>query len=151
MNLIEEIERARVSSRHELLERVVNILRNSNERYSWVGVYVIQGNSLILEAFSGEQTEHRKLGIGEGICGLAAKLGETVVVPDVRMEPRYIACFPSTKSEIVVPIKVEGRVVGEIDIDSDLLDAFGPEDINLLERVAKVLVERPEFFSDLGD
>jgi GAF domain-containing protein len=146
MNLIEEIERVRATSRHELLEQVVKMLRNSNERYSWVGVYMVRGNSLILEAFSGERTEHEKIGIGDGVCGLAAKLGETVVVPDVRKEPRYIACFPSTRSEIVVPIKVEGRVVGEIDIDSDLLDAFDAEDVKLLEQVAKVLVERPELF-----
>lgn len=143
-NVIEEVKCIRFSSRRDLLEQAVNILRRSSDRYSWVGVYMVREGSLVLEAFSGERTEHTEIGIGEGICGLAAQLGETVIIPDVRKEQRYIACFPSTMSEMVVPIKVDGRVVSEIDIDSDLLDAFGPDDKEFLEEVAEVLAGKLE-------
>ena len=72
-----------------------------------------------------QATEHVRIPIGEGICGAAAASGVTEVVDDVNADDRYLACFVSTRSEIVVPIAYEGRVVGEIDIDSDEPAAFG--------------------------
>ena len=77
-----------------------------------------------------------KIPIGQGICGAAAASGVTEIVDDVNADGRYLACFVSTRSEIVVPIAFEGRVVGEIDIDSDVPAAFGPDDRAFLERVA---------------
>ena len=71
-------------------------------------------------------TEHARIPIGQGICGAAAASGRTEIVDDVNADDRYLACFPSTRSEIVVPIAYEGRVVGEIDIDSDRPAAFCP-------------------------
>jgi GAF domain-containing protein len=111
------------------------------DHYSWVGIYVVEGDKLILSAWSGaEETEHTEIAAGEGICGLAAKTGETEVVPDVSKRPEFIACFPSTRSEIVVPIHAaDGRVVGEIDIDSDWLDAFDDRDRKFLESIAAEL------------
>ena len=86
-----------------------------------------------------EATEHVRIPVGQGICGAAAATGRTEVVDDVNADPRYLSCFPSTRSEIVVPIGHEGRVVGEIDIDSDRPAAFGEDDRALLERVALLI------------
>ncbi len=86
-----------------------------------------------------EATEHVRIPVGQGICGAAAASGQTEVVDDVNADPRYLACFPSTRSEIVVPIVHEEQVVGEIDIDSDTPAAFGDEDRALLERIAQVI------------
>lgn len=119
---------------HEL---VCEELYQRFEHYSWVGIYVVEGDELILSAWAGEEeTEHTTIKIGEGICGLAAATGRTEVVPDVSEREEFIACFPSTKSEIVVPIQGLDGVLGEIDIDSDWLDAFDERDQELLEDVA---------------
>jgi len=87
-----------------------------------------------------EATQHVRIPIGKGICGAAAASGKTEVVADVKNDPRYLACFPSTRSEIVVPILDGDRVLGEIDIDSDIPAAFTQEDKRFLEQVAKLLV-----------
>ena len=79
-----------------------------------------------------------RIPVGQGICGAAAASGETEIVDDVNADQRYLACFPSTRSEIVVPIAHAGRVVGEIDIDSDRPAAFGEDDRAFLERVALI-------------
>lgn len=118
-------------------EIVVQDLRDRFDHYSWVGIYVVEGNDLVLTAWAGpEETEHTRIPIGEGICGLAAKTGETEVVPDVSEREEFIACFPSTRAEIVVPIHGSGGVLGEIDVDSDFEDAFDERDRALLEEVA---------------
>jgi GAF domain-containing protein len=80
-----------------------------------------------------------RIPVGQGVCGAAAASGETEIVDDVNADPRYLACFPSTRSEIVVPIAHEGRIVGEIDIDSDRPAAFGQDDRVFLERVALLI------------
>jgi L-methionine (R)-S-oxide reductase len=91
----------------------------------------------VLGPWKGQQaTEHVRIPVGQGVCGAAAASGQTEVVDDVNADPRYLACFPSTRSEIVVPIAHEGRVVGEIDIDSDRPAAFGDEDREFLERIS---------------
>jgi len=116
---------------------VAGHLRSSFPHYSWVGIYLLEGEVLRLAAWKGERaTEHAEIPIGQGICGLAARTKETVVVPDVSKDDRYLACFPTTKSEIVVPIVADGHVFGEIDVDSDRLDAFGPQDTQFLKVVA---------------
>ena len=107
------------------------------EHYSWVGIYLVQGDELVLGPWRGPQaTEHVRIPVGQGVCGAAAASGATEIVDDVNADPRYLACFPSTRSEIVVPIAHEGRVVGEIDIDSDRPAAFGEDDRAALERLA---------------
>jgi GAF domain-containing protein len=106
-------------------------------RYSWVGIYMAEGEELILKSWKGPQaTQHVRIPIGEGVCGAAARSGKTEVVADVSKDPRYLECFPSTKSEIVVPIKDGTRVYGEIDVDSDTLAAFGEKDRLFLEKLA---------------
>ncbi|MGH7543781.1 MAG: GAF domain-containing protein [Gemmatimonadota bacterium] len=118
-------------------ELVCQALYDGFDHYSWVGIYVVEGNELVLSAWSGlEETEHKRIAVGEGICGLAAETGATEVVPDVSERAEFIACFPSTRSEIVVPIHGTSGVIGEIDIDSDWLDAFDERDRAFLETVA---------------
>jgi GAF domain-containing protein len=124
----------------EVLRRVVDVLHDRFDHYSWVGIYLLEGDELVLGPWKGPQaTEHVRIPVGHGICGAAAVSGRTEVVDDVNADARYLACFPSTRSEIVVPIPYENRVVGEIDIDSDEPAAFGEADRAFLERVALLI------------
>ncbi|HET7857395.1 MAG TPA: GAF domain-containing protein [Gaiellaceae bacterium] len=124
----------------DVLRDVVALLHDRFDHYSWVGIYLVEGDDLVLGPWKGpEATEHVRIPVGQGICGAAAATGQTEVVDDVNADPRYLACFPSTRSEIVVPISFEGRVVGEIDIDSDAPAAFGEGDREFLERVATLI------------
>jgi L-methionine (R)-S-oxide reductase len=124
----------------EVLRRVVDVLHDRFDHYSWVGIYLLEGDDLVLGPWKGPQaTEHVRIPVGQGICGAAAASGRTEVVDDVNADARYLACFPSTRSEIVVPISYERRVVGEIDIDSDEPTAFGEADRAFLERVAVLI------------
>jgi len=124
----------------EALKTVVRLLRESSECYDWVGIYLVKEQSLVLASYAGEaETEHVTIPIGQGICGLAAKQERTIIVPDVNKDPSYLMCFPSTRSEIVVPIKGASRVLGEIDIDSNRLSAFTLRDREMLEETASML------------
>ena len=128
---------------HHVLQRTVDLLHGRVDHYSWVGVYVVEGDDLVLAAWQGpEATAHVTIPIGEGICGSAAATGRTEVVDDVAADPRYLACFVSTRREIVVPIVVDGDVVGEIDIDSDEPSAFDADDQAFLEQVARAISAR---------
>jgi L-methionine (R)-S-oxide reductase len=127
-------------SRAEALMMAVRMLRESSDHFDWVGIYLVRGNDLVLEAYAGdEETEHLKIPMGQGICGSAAKEETTIVVPDVSKDSRYMACFASTRSEIVVPIKGRSGVLGEIDIDSSRLSAFNKHDQEILEKAASLL------------
>jgi len=118
----------------------VRELRRRVPQFDWVGIYIRQGEELVLTAWDGpEATQHVRIPVGQGICGLAVRTGETVVVADVNADPRYLACFPQTRSEIVVPIYAGDDVIGEIDVDSDKADAFTDEDRQLLEKVAQLV------------
>ena len=123
-----------------IVSEVVEYLYNKFEKYSWIGIYFVEGNELILGPWRGKQvTEHTKIPIGKGICGSAAKSGKTEIIPDVNADSRYLSCFVSTKSEIVVPIKKDEKILGEIDIDSDIKDAFSQIDKDFLEKIADML------------
>jgi len=109
--------------------------------YSWVGFYWLVGDRLLLGSWHGPAaTEHTSIPLGQGVCGRAARVRQTIIVDDVSKDPRYLSCFPSTKSEIVVPIFRNGDntqdVVGEIDIDSDKIAAFTRTDVERLEALA---------------
>jgi len=124
----------------DVLSEVVDALHDGHEHYSWIGIYLVERDDLVLGPWKGpEATEHVRIPVGQGICGAAAATGETEIVDDVNADPRYLACFPSTRSEIVVPISHEGRVVGEIDIDSDRPAAFTEDDRVFLEHVAQLV------------
>ena len=125
-----------------ILQDVVDVLYESFEKYSWVGIYLVKGDVLVLGPWKGKQaTEHTKIPIGKGVCGSAAQSGKTEVVDDVSKDSRYLSCFLSTRSEIVVPIKKKNTVIGEIDIDSDVPAAFDKNDAVFLEKIADMLCQ----------
>jgi L-methionine (R)-S-oxide reductase len=139
---LESIDRIlnRGADADQVLREIVSVLHDRFDHYSWVGIYLVEGDELVLGPWQGPQaTEHVRIPVGQGICGAAAASGVTEIVDDVTADPRYLACFPSTRSEIVVPIAYQGKVVGEIDIDSDQAAAFGAEDRMFLERVALLI------------
>jgi L-methionine (R)-S-oxide reductase len=126
-----------------LYDGVCRILNEAVPNYNWVGIYLVEGDDLVLAAWRGPApTEHVRIPLGQGICGAAASGGETIVVDDVNADPRYLACFLNTRAEIVVPIQDERAVYGEIDIDGDRVAAFGPADRAFLEGIAARLAER---------
>lgn len=129
----------RSGGRDEILRSAVRALSAGVPKYTWTGIYLLEGETLVLHNQVGEATPHERIPIGQGICGLAARERKTVVVPDVGKDPRYVACSQATRSEIVVPIFKDGAVVGEIDIDSDHEDAFDEEDRRLLEETARLV------------
>jgi len=140
LSTLETIERLAERGGADTLQEAVEVLHDEVDHYSWVGIYLVEGDDLVLGPWRGPNaTEHVRIPVGQGVCGAAAATGKTEIVDDVNADPRYLACFPSTRSEIVVPIAHNGRVVGEIDIDSDQPAAFGAEDRELLERVAVLL------------
>jgi GAF domain-containing protein len=110
--------------------------------YNWTGFYWLDpkdAETLVLGAFVGEPTPHVRIPVSQGICGAAVASGETVVVDDVHADPRYLSCSIKTKSEIVVPIRAHGKVVGEIDIDSHTPAAFTQIDRGFVEEAARIV------------
>jgi GAF domain-containing protein len=99
---------------------------------------------LVLGAFAGAMTPHTRIPLNQSICGAAASSGLTVVVDDVNKDPRYLACSLETKSEIVVPVFVRGKVVGELDIDSHFAAAFTSEHQDLLQHCARLVGKKFE-------
>jgi GAF domain-containing protein len=124
------------------LEGVVAALKEGIPEYTWVGIYLLEGDELVLGPFLGKPSPHTRIPLGQGICGAAATEKATIIVDDVNADARYLACSIETKSEIVVPIMDGERVLGEIDIDSDRPAAFGPADRELLESVAALIAPR---------
>ena len=130
------------SSRLTAMEAIVGLLQASVPFYNWVGIYLLdEDNVLRLGPYRGKPSQHREISLDDGICGAAAREKKTIVVPDVNTDSRYLTCSVETKSEIVVPIMVGDRVKGEIDIDSDKLNAFREGDQKLLEAIAARLAE----------
>lgn len=125
-----------------LMLETVQLLNNARWHYNWVGIYLLKDGVLELGPYVGKPTEHTRIPLNQGICGAAASTGETLIVANVNADPRYLACSLETRSEIVVPIKRDGRVLGEIDIDSDTPAAFTEEDRKLLEAVAEILAAK---------
>lgn len=124
------------------MARTVNLLKTRMCDYTWVGIYLLDGNELVLGPFEGKPSPHTHIPLGRGICGAAATEKATIIVDDVNADPRYLACSLETRSEIVVPIMHGEDVLGEIDIDSDQPAAFGERDKKLLEQVAAILAPR---------
>jgi L-methionine (R)-S-oxide reductase len=124
------------------MTQAVSLLKRERPAYTWVGVYLLFGNELVLGPFEGKPSPHTRIPLGRGICGAAASEKATIIVDDVGADPRYLACSVETRSEIVVPVLRDGDVLGELDIDSDRPAAFGDDDRALLERVAAALAGR---------
>ena len=128
------------------MTETVALLKARLPHYTWVGIYLLDGEELVLGPYLGKPSPHTRIPLGQGICGAAATEKATIIVDDVNADPRYLACSIETKSEIVVPILYftgDGeQVLGEIDIDSDQPAAFGPADQALLAHVASALAIR---------
>ncbi|MDZ7359903.1 MAG: GAF domain-containing protein [candidate division KSB1 bacterium] len=127
-------------SADEAYRACVKILKRDFPKYDWVGIYLVEGDELVVHNYIGAPTPHTRIPIGQGICGAAVAERATIIVPDVNADPRYLACSLETKSEIVVPIQGR-RLYGEIDIDSHTPAAFYPPDRDLLEGMAKDLAD----------
>jgi L-methionine (R)-S-oxide reductase len=119
-----------------LRKSIVQLL-NLEPTYNWVGLYLLKGGELRLDAWSGPApTTHTTIALGKGVCGFVAKSGRTEIVSDVSKDPRYLQCFASTRSEVAVPVAHEGRVVAELDIDGDIVNAHSSVDREFLEALA---------------
>ncbi|WP_273841685.1 GAF domain-containing protein [Rubrobacter calidifluminis] len=125
----------------EVLEEVVRLLHESHPRWHWTGIYLLKGDELVLGPCSAPAS-HERIAVGEGVCGTAVAEGENQLVGDVREVENYLACSLSTRSEIVVLIRHAGRIVGQFDVDSDEVGAFGEEDETLLEDAARIVAPR---------
>jgi len=124
------------------MQVTVDLLSKHLPDYSWTGIYVLEGNELCLGPYVGKPSPHTRIPLGRGICGAAAAEKATIIVDDVNADERYLACSIDTKSEIVVPIMLDGEVLGELDIDSDRPAAFGAGDRDMLEQIAGLLAPR---------
>ena len=125
------------SDKNKTLKLMCDLLRSEIPYYDWVGFYFKNGkkNELKLGAFSGNPTDHKIIPFGKGICGQVALSNKNFVVPNVKKQKNYISCNVNVKSEIVVPILVNGLNVGQIDIDSNRLNPFTKVDEEFLEYV----------------
>jgi len=130
------------------MRSIVRLLHQRMPTYNWIGFYMLepdpQSPMLVLGPFVGAPTPHTRIPLNQGICGAAASSGETLIVDDVAGDPRYLACSLETKSEIVAPVFADGKVVGELDIDSHVRSAFAPEDRELVEYCAALVGRKLE-------
>ena len=130
------------ATRDEVLRDAVQILKQEREHYNWVGIYLVEGDMLVLHNYIGKPTEHTHIPIGKGVCGVAVAEGANQIVGDVTRLDNYLACSVETRAEIVVLIRRDMNIVGQIDIDSDLENAFTEADEALLSRVADLIARR---------
>jgi GAF domain-containing protein len=123
--------------RNEKLKNLCQFLSDRVPYYNWVGFYFAnhEDRTLHLGPYVGAETDHTVIPFGKGICGQVAESNQNFVVPDVAAQDNYIACSFTVKSEIVVPLFVNGQNIGQIDIDSHVLDPFSEKDERFLEFV----------------
>jgi L-methionine (R)-S-oxide reductase len=133
---------ATAPSLKSLQQTIVETAAAHLPHYSWTGFYMLDPDdpeTLVVGPYVGAPTPHVRIPVNQGICGAAVASGHTVIVDDVNADPRYLSCSIETKSEIVVPIYAQGRVVGEIDIDSHDPSAFTDADRIFLEETARIV------------
>jgi GAF domain-containing protein len=124
-----------------LRDQAMRIL-NELPHFDWSGIYRLEGDILVLDAFCGAATEHDRIPVGRGVCGTAVAQNSNQIVDDVRDLDNYLACSLDTRSEIVVLIRREGEIIGQIDIDGHRAGAFGKTEEDLLSSVAEILASR---------
>lgn len=134
---IVDIVKNETLTRDEKLKNICQYLQDQISYYNWVGFYFANHNTktLHLGPYVGAATDHTVIPFGKGICGQVAESNANFVVPDVAAQENYIACSFTVKSEIVVPLFVDGKNIGQIDIDSHVIDPFTEEDERFLEFV----------------
>ncbi len=132
--------KALVADEPSLIANLANVAAALKQTFNffWVGFYLVDGAELLLGPFQGEIACTR-IGFGKGVCGSAWLKGESIIVPNVDEFPGHIACSSSSKSEIVVPIFSDGKVIGVLDVDSDKLGEFNEDDQVGLERIASLV------------
>lgn len=124
------------------LGSAVRYLASLNPKFNWVGIYLLKGKVLELGPFIGAETSHKRISVGQGICGLAVAENQDMNVPQVKGHSNYLACSLETQSELVVLIRnSKGQILGQIDIDSHSENAFGPNEEKVVRQVAKELGE----------
>ena len=125
----------------DLVANLGNISAALKEQFGWfwVGFYWVKGDELVLSAFQGPVacTRIRK---GRGVCGASWLRGETLIVPDVEAFPGHIACSSLSKSEIVVPVIRDGKVVGVLDVDSSEYNEYDAVDKFYLEQIVELII-----------
>lgn len=141
VGLVEQ-KAASLAPRDEVLRYAVQILKQERPHYNWVGIYLIDGDMLVLHNYIGKPTEHTHIPIGRGVCGVAVAENANQIIADVTRLDNYLACSVETRAEIVVLIRRGLEILGQIDIDSDLENAFTREDEALLSRVADLIATR---------
>ncbi len=143
LGVLDKLQESSASSANldGVLRTVVKLLKESFPKYTWVGIYLVEGDELVLHNYIGKPSPHTRIPIGQGICGAAVQEKKSIIVDDVNSDPRYLACSIETRSEIVVPIMSGNKTFGEIDIDSDLEAIFHEGDQEILEECASVLAK----------
>ncbi|EEI91493.1 putative GAF domain-containing protein A [Sphingobacterium spiritivorum ATCC 33300] len=133
--LIPQIE-ALISGESNLIANLANISAALKEQFGffWVGFYLIEGEELVLGPFQGPVACTR-IKKGKGVCGAAWANEQTLIVPDVDKFPGHIACSSLSKSEIVIPVRANGKIIAVLDVDSDSLNSFDQEDALYLEKI----------------
>lgn len=123
------------ADRDRLLREAARRVETAEEHYDWVGIYLLEDDELVLHNYIGRPTDHVRIPVGRGVCGTAVKEGRDVNVPDVSQAEEYLACSAETASELVVLIE-DSDIHGQIDLDSDALDAFSERDRTEIRHVA---------------
>jgi len=124
-------------SRNEFLQAIAELLSEAVFHYDWVGFYLVDesGDHLILGPYVGAHTDHNKIAFGKGICGQVAVSEMSRIIQDVSLEDNYLSCSSNVRSEVVFPIKIAGKFVAELDIDSHAISPFSAADTELLEAI----------------
>ena len=139
-NRLEQFVESGVSP-DEALRFAVRLLKAQREHYDWVGIYLLEGDTLVLHNYVGKVTEHTRIAVGVGVCGTAVAERANQIVGDVTALDNYLACSLETRAEIVVLIRRGDEILGQIDIDSDVPNAFTEADEALLNRIADLLAD----------
>lgn len=124
------------------LKFVCDYLQKNINGYDWVGFYFHSKNKLVLKTYSGLKTDHTIIPFGKGICGQTAESNQPIIVKDVNEEDNYLSCNINVKSEIVVPIFVNDENIGQIDIDSNIIDRFNNDDLNFLKKINSLISKK---------
>jgi GAF domain-containing protein len=140
--IVEEIRASNLKGR--ALERRIVELLSELPTYSSNFIYRLKGDTLVLDAFTGEATEHTRIPVGRGVCGTAVAENANQLIEDVSKLENYLCCSLKTKSEIVVLIRRDGEILGQIDIDGHDTGAFDKSDEEFLEEIAAILAGRWE-------
>jgi GAF domain-containing protein len=138
--IVDELRASNLSG-SELRKRAMEML-DQLDGYDWCGIYALNGEELQLDEYVGAHTDHTKIPIGVGVCGTAVKENANQRIDDVRELTNYLACSTQTRSELVVLIRRDTEVLGQIDIDGHSVGRFQVEDEQMLEALAALLAER---------